>query len=814
MVADISVTSGKEWVAIAGQANLPPGSTKQEMILDADSNSIPDLAFLQTPPDFEIDITGRKINDENGNGIEDPGELGRAGVEIRLYEDVNENQRLDASDRFLLTDITDAGGVFFFRVIQDFNGLPDSFIVVEVLQPGLVQTQFTGPALIEGDIDIPVPPTSNIVTPGFDSGGATLGQRGYAFTNLQGDTNVIDVDFLNIQRGSIHGIKVVDLNGNGEEDPGEPRLDGVTFTLTGTDYTGAAITPVSVVTGDNPSTPTVEEGEFWFEDLLPGTYTVTETVPAGFAPTTPSVVADISVTSGKEWVAIAGQANLPPGSTKQEMILDADSNSIPDLAFLQTPPDFEIDITGRKINDENGNGIEDPGELGRAGVEIRLYEDVNENQRLDASDRFLLTDITDAGGVFFFRVIQDFNGLPDSFIVVEVLQPGLVQTQFTGPALIEGDIDIPVPPTSNIVTPGFDSGGATLGQRGYAFTNLQGDTNVIDVDFLNTASIPPTKFSFLVTSLQSVAVTSTTAVSQQQVVVVPAASSIVAPPLPVVANTVPSQVVSASTSNSITSETPPIFAFRSLIQADAPGEVAANQTEIGPSTIVSAVHQLTVQSTPAVFVANLEATMVETEPAVVSSTPNSATSEPVVSAESQPAQKSPASGTAASAHQIRMASIASASAIPTSSRDPLSATVIDSSATNAAVAATAVGNATPATAAVVTESFVSNSTTSVILPPATSPATAIDTSAKSEAAPATAVGNVTPATVGAVAARFASSSMPSVIPPPIVSESLSEPVSTASITESEPVVVNDRLESESPVIEGSVSGPEPNPSAI
>ncbi len=555
---------------------------------------------------------------------------------------------------------------------------------------------------------------------------------------------------------------------------------------------------------------------------------MTETVPTGSTPTTPIMVTDIVVTSGIEFVAFAGQANLPIGSTKQEVILNRDMATTPepDLKFGNTddngaPP--QRNFFGKKFNDANRNGIQDPNEADLSGVEIRLYIDANDNGLLDqtefdgdaptpgfsATAPFLpyLVDISNAIDGFAF---QNVTVPDDSFIIVEVIN-GSRQTDVIGPAM---DSTGPNSPSkAPILAIGLITGTVELGNRGYALSNLQPDTNITNLVYGNSTTTP-TKFSFLVTSLQPAATTSTAAVSQQAVAVsAPAASSVAAPPLPFVANTAPSQALSTSTTNSTASETATISTFRSQTQTDALVVVAANQTEIGSMTLESAV----LQSTPAVFVTNLEATLIETEPAGVSSTPNSVTSQPVVSAKPQSAQTSSASPTVASARQKLMASMVSAIAIPTSNNDPLPsaspATAIVNSTTNAAVPAAAVGKSTPATVGAATTRFASGSTTSMIPPPATSPASAIDTSATNVAVPATFVGNGTPATVGAVTARFVSNSTTSVIPPPHVAESLPEPVtgvvSTAITIEPEPVVVDDRLGSESPVIEGSINDQTP-----
>ena len=110
---------------------------------------------------------------------------------------------------------------------------------------------------------------------GFLDGGETAGTSG-------GDDSVDDVisgivlaagdmsednDFDEIISASIHGTVFEDLNNDGVLDAGEPPIPGVTVTLGG-DATAVATTGAT--------------GEYWFEGLAPGEYTVTETQPAGF----------------------------------------------------------------------------------------------------------------------------------------------------------------------------------------------------------------------------------------------------------------------------------------------------------------------------------------------------------------------------------------------------------------------------------------------------------------------------------------------------------------------------------------------------
>jgi uncharacterized delta-60 repeat protein len=73
---------------------------------------------------------------------------------------------------------------------------------------------------------------------------------------------------------SLSGVVWEDFNDDGQVDFGENGIDGVTVTLTGTDFLGNAVNlPPQLTSGG---------GAYSFLNLLPGTYTLTETQPAGY----------------------------------------------------------------------------------------------------------------------------------------------------------------------------------------------------------------------------------------------------------------------------------------------------------------------------------------------------------------------------------------------------------------------------------------------------------------------------------------------------------------------------------------------------
>jgi sarcosine oxidase gamma subunit len=81
-------------------------------------------------------------------------------------------------------------------------------------------------------------------------------------------------NFAEIAKGSLSGDVFNDFNNDGCFQSTEDGIDGVSITLTGKNYLGQTITPITVVTDDN--------GHYLFDNLLPGMYTITEAQPEGY----------------------------------------------------------------------------------------------------------------------------------------------------------------------------------------------------------------------------------------------------------------------------------------------------------------------------------------------------------------------------------------------------------------------------------------------------------------------------------------------------------------------------------------------------
>jgi len=182
--------------------------------------------------------------DSNGNGIQDSGEPGIAGVPVALSGSASANT------------VTDANGAYLF------SGLSAGSYTVTVGTPG-------------GYVASPSNAGSD---PNLDSNGSP------ANVNLATSASVdhtIDFGFTKAL-GEIGNFVWHDANGNGLQDSGEPGIAGV---------------PVALSGAASANTVTDANGAYLFTGLYAGNYTVTVGTPSGYIPSPSNAGSDPSIDS-------------------------------------------------------------------------------------------------------------------------------------------------------------------------------------------------------------------------------------------------------------------------------------------------------------------------------------------------------------------------------------------------------------------------------------------------------------------------------------------------------------------------------------
>jgi large repetitive protein len=263
------------------------------------------------------------------------------------------------------------------------------------------------------------------------------------------DEQRLDLDFGLSIPASIGDRVWSDADGDGIQDAGEPGLSGVTVRL----YTGAdPVTPVAI-------TATDVAGGYTFAGLIPGDYVVEFVLPAGYtfspqgAGTDPAADADADITTGR---------STPITLLNGETLTAIDAG--------MTPP-APARLGDLVWNDLDADGVQDAGEPGIGGVEVRLFATTEPTVALAST-------VTDATGTYVF----DGLDAATDYIVEVALPAGALGYS---PAGAGSDIaaDSDVTTTGRTAAVDLAPGQVDLGRdAGIVFPAALGDRVWFDVD--------------------------------------------------------------------------------------------------------------------------------------------------------------------------------------------------------------------------------------------------------------------------------------------------------------------------------------------
>ena len=276
--------------------------------------------------------------DANGNGQQDSGEVGKSGVTVNLC---------NSAGVVVATQTTDINGNYLFTGL-----VPGSYAVQFVAPTGFtLTTKDSGADGTDSDADV------------------STGKTGF-YTLASGDDNrTVDAGLV-APKARIGDFVWEDKNANGLQDAGEAGISGVTVNLK-----NAAGTVIATTT-------TAANGLYGF-DVDAGTYSVQVIKPNGYVTTSKDAVgSDLSDSDIDATTGMTGNYTLAAGET---------NNSV-DAGFYKT-----ASIGDRVWLDCNSNGVQDSGEVGVAGVTVKL---------LDAAGNTVATQTTDANGNYLFTTLK------------------------------------------------------------------------------------------------------------------------------------------------------------------------------------------------------------------------------------------------------------------------------------------------------------------------------------------------------------------------------------------------------------------------
>ncbi|MAS37945.1 MAG: hypothetical protein CL610_28380, partial [Anaerolineaceae bacterium] len=337
--------------ATDSDADTTTGATIDTTLLPGENDLTWDAGMYQY-----ASLGDRVWEDTNDNGIQDGGENGYSGVTVTLY---------DGDDNEIDTTTTDGDGLYLFDDL-----VPGDYYVVFTLPTDYVFSRLDEGADDTADSDADRTTGSTTVTT------LVSGEN-----DLTWDAGIMAVASL--------GDRVwEDLNDNGIQDGGEPGVENVTVTL----YDG----------DDNEidSTTTDADGNYLFDDLVPGDYYVIfSDLPVDYVFSRLDEGADDTVDS---------DADRTTGATTVTTLLPGEDDLTWDVGIMETASlgDFVWD-------DLNDNGIQDGGEPGVTGITVTLY---------DGDDNEIDTTATDGTGSYLFEDLVPgdyyviFSDLPVDYV--------------------------------------------------------------------------------------------------------------------------------------------------------------------------------------------------------------------------------------------------------------------------------------------------------------------------------------------------------------------------------------------------------------
>ncbi|MBY0589390.1 hypothetical protein K2X85_19615 [bacterium] len=357
--------------------NLPPGTYRVRVDLTspaltnftntADPDGINDSTFVLTTSapgnlnptnanfgynDVRGSIGNRVWFDQNGDGVQDGSELGIVGVTVQLTY-AGADGIFGNGDDVVTNTTTGTDGIY------SFNNLTPGDYRVQVATSSLPGLDFF---------------------PTFDRDG---GANSTTQLTLDDCENLTDVDFgFNRYNGRIGDTIFRDSNGNRLQDPSEPGIQGVIVQLWYAGPNGTFGDADDVILN---SAPTGANGGYLFPNLPPGNFRVV--VPTGQTP-------------------LAGLINTADpdnpgtnGDNRSAVTLTTES-------LVNLNQDFGYQGPGRIgdtiYRDTNGNGVQDSGEPGIAGVVVQLWSPGTDGIFGNSDDVIINSPPTNSTGNYLF----------------------------------------------------------------------------------------------------------------------------------------------------------------------------------------------------------------------------------------------------------------------------------------------------------------------------------------------------------------------------------------------------------------------------
>jgi protocatechuate 3,4-dioxygenase beta subunit len=383
--ADSSASTATGLTAVT----LVPDQVLDNTVADTDPNTVAEFVNTTIDAGFvRLVAVGDYVwIDADRNGVQDAGEAPLAGVVVQLFE-VDGVTPVLRADGSLAVATTSASGEY----------------VIDRLFAGTYVAKFTPPAdyvlTLQGEGTTGTdsnPDPATWMTPPFTLTAAASGNM-EANTDASIDAlyidRTIDAGFVRLVVGFGNYVWI-DANSDGVQDVGEQPLAGVVVHVL--DAFGQ---PVLDGNGDSITAITDANGFYFVDDLLPGDYQARFELPPGYVFTVTgsgSSATDSNPDSSTGLTPVFTISDSVSGDT----VASTNSSWFADYVNLTIDAGV-IPITGfgdRVWVDANGDGVQDAGEPGLAGVTVRLLDATGSAIVVNGVE---VTTVTDERGNYFF----------------------------------------------------------------------------------------------------------------------------------------------------------------------------------------------------------------------------------------------------------------------------------------------------------------------------------------------------------------------------------------------------------------------------
>lgn len=287
--------------------------------------------------------------DKNYNGLQDTFESGIQGTLVRVF---------NSSGQEVMSTVTNAEGRY------RFDSLPANKYVLKFQNQQHYVPTFKKPG-----------------SPGLRS---IINADGYTDTIAFAQSGFFeDVDAGFYRKASVGNYVWEDLNGNGIQDMGEPGVSGLEVILEGFAGDGSTVQLITYTDSD---------GQYIFENLNPGNYTIRVGLPSGYR---------VSIYKAGDDTAIDNDAEFRERRDAFEAFVSTFTLMSGEINLTIDIGLYRLSEIGEMVwEDINGNGIFEDGEPGIAGVEIYLTGILGDGSEIEAST------VTNSEGKYSFSALK------------------------------------------------------------------------------------------------------------------------------------------------------------------------------------------------------------------------------------------------------------------------------------------------------------------------------------------------------------------------------------------------------------------------